>query len=299
MGTKTDVYTIVTEKVIAALEAGTVPWHKPWNSTDAIPKNLVSGKAYRGINPFLLTMASVSQGYESPYWVTFKQAKDRGGTVRKGERSSLVVFWKLLDQVEQYNPETGKTETKRPMVLRYYRVFNVEQTDDVAYPSVETVRNTWDPIEQCESIASGYLQGVGPSISYGGDQACYSPSEDRVSVPDKARFTVAEEYYSTLFHELTHSTGHESRLKRKDLLEFHFFGDANYSREELVAEMGSAMLCGVTGIEQVTVANSASYIASWLRKLRGDKKLVVTAAGQAQKAADMIRGIKYDAGDSE
>lgn len=295
-----DVYTIVTDKVIAALEAGTVPWHRPWTTRESFPMNLVSGKRYRGINPFLLTMTAMSKGYGNPYWLTYKQANERGGTVRKGERSSLVVFWKMLDQVEQYNPETGKVETKRPMLLRYYNVFNVEQTDGVPYPSVETEPDhKWDAIEQCESIASGYLQGVGPSISYGGNQACYSPSEDRVSIPDKGRFAQGEEYYSTLFHELTHSTGNAKRLARKDLLEFHYFGDANYSREELVAEMGAAMLCGVSGIEQVTVGNSASYIEHWVRKLRGDKRLVVTAAGQAQKAADMIRGIKADSQEQE
>ncbi len=182
------------------------------------------------------------------------------------------------------------------MVLRYYNVFNAEQCDELDYPQKERVEYEWDPIAQCDEIAVRYLANGGPSIQYGETgRACYSPSADKVEIPSMARFETAEGYHSTLFHELTHSTGHANRLARKDLLEFHHFGDPNYSREELVAEMGAAMLCGVTGIAQVTVQNSAAYIASWLNKLRGDKRLVVQAAAQAQKAADMIRGITYAA----
>jgi antirestriction protein ArdC len=289
-----DIYEIVTEQVCEALEAGTVPWHKPWNAETGIPRNLTSGKAYRGINPFLLSCEAMASGYEAPWWLTYKQAQERGGHVRRGEHSSLVVFWKRLERKTERDPETGaEILTGAPMVLRYFRVFNVEQCEGVEYPRTETERHDWEPLEQCESIASGYLE-TGPAFRQGGAQACYSPSADEVCIPERETFESATGYYSTLFHELTHSTGHASRLARKDLLEAHYFGDSNYSREELVAEMGAAMLSGVCGIEQLTVPNSAAYVAHWLSALRGDRRLVVTAAAQAQKAADLIRGITYE-----
>ena len=290
-----DVYSIVTEQVIATLEAGTVPWHKPWSAEIGLPRNLTSGKAYRGINPFLLGCEAMARGFESPYWLTYKQASERGGHVRKGESSSLVVFWKRLDPVKvRRNPETGDEEATlgASMVLRYFRVFNVEQCDEIAYPRNEITRHEWDGIAECDSIVTDYLRR-GPLLVEGDSRACYQPSADKVFMPKRDRFENAAGYYSTAFHELTHSTGHASRLARKDLLNFHAFGDASYSREELVAEMGAAMLCGVAGIEQLTVPNSAAYVASWLDKLRGDRRLIVTAAAKAQKAADLIRGVSY------
>jgi antirestriction protein ArdC len=294
-----DVYSIVTEQVVAALEAGTVPWHKPWSAEIGLPRNLSSGKAYRGINPFLLGCEAIARGFESPWWLTYKQADERGGHVRRNETSSLVVFWKRLDPVrirKVRDDETGElvdmATLGAPMVLRYFRVFNVEQCEGVAYPRNESARHEWDAIDECENVVAGYLQR-GPLLVEGGARACYQPSTDEVFMPERDRFENGAGYYSTIFHELTHSTGHAKRLARKDLLEFHAFGDASYSREELVAEMGAAMLSGVVGIEQLTVPNSAAYVASWLDKLRGDRRLVVTAAAQAQKAADLIRGVTY------
>ena len=291
-----DVYSIVTEQVITALETGTVPWHKPWSAEIGLPRNLSSGKTYRGINPFLLGCAQAAHGYESPYWLTYKQASERGGHVRKGETSSLVVFWKRLDPVKVRDDETGElvemASLGASMVLRYYNVFNCEQCEDIEYPGTKVARHDWEPLEECDTIARGYLSR-GPQLEEGGARAAYSPSMDKLFMPERDRFENAAGYYSTLFHELTHSTGHAKRLARKNLLESHGFGDASYSREELVAEMGAAMLCGVVGIEQLTVPNSAAYVASWLDKLRGDRRLVVTAAAQAQKAADLVRGISY------
>jgi antirestriction protein ArdC len=294
-----DVYAIVTEQVIAALEAGTVPWHRPWSAEMGLPRNLQSGRPYRGINPFLLGCAQAAHGFESPYWVTYKQASERGGHVRRGETSSLVVFWKRLDPLKVRKVRDNVTGERvematlgAPMVLRYFRVFNVEQCENVEYPRAEAERHEWDALEQCESIVTDYLR-CGPLLVEGGARACYQPSSDRVCMPERDRFEGAAGYYSTIFHELAHSTGHAKRLARKELLEFHAFGDASYSREELVAEMGAAMLCGVAGIDQLTVPNSAAYVRSWLDKLRGDKRLVVTAAAQAQKAADLIRGVSY------
>ena len=284
-----DVYEIVTEQVIAALEAGTVPWHQPWNAIGGEPKSLSSRKSYRGVNTFLLSTSAMTAGYDSPWWVTYKQASERGGQVRKGEKSTLVVFWKMFKGEDKV---TGKD--KQIPMLRYFRVFNACQCDDLKVPA-EPERREHLPIESCETIANGYLTSDNaPSIQFGGDRACFSPSLDQVRMPIPEAFKTAEGYYSTLFHELTHSTGSAKRLARKDLLEMHYFGDENYSREELVAEMGAAMLSGVAGIDQLTVPKSAAYIESWLRGLKGDKKLVVAAAGQAQRAADLIRGIQFD-----
>ena len=152
----------------------------------------------------------------------------------------------------------------------------------------------FDAIAECETIMDGYLTSRnGPGIAYAGSRACYSPSADRVSLPERSSFESAEAFYSTAFHELTHSTGHASRLARKDLLEFHRFGDASYSHEELVAEMGAAMLSAVAGIHQTTVPQSAAYLANWLQVLRGDSRMIVIAASQAQKATDLIRGISF------
>lgn len=296
--TKSDVYQIVTDKVLEALEQGTVPWHKPWNTETGLPKNLTTGKVYRGINPFLLGMSAAIQGYDSPYWLTYKQASDRGAQVRKGEKSTLVVFWKRLDPIagakKIIDPETSEElmSLGASMVLRYFNVFNSCQVDNLDVPKVEKISNKWEPLDQCENIANRYLDN-GPSLIQGGSRAAYSPSQDQIYMPTRESFESAHGYYSTLFHEMTHSTGHGNRLARKDLLESHSFGDASYSKEELVAEMGSAMLSGVTGIEQQTVSNSAAYVKSWLSVLKGDRRMVVNAAAQAQKAADLIQGIKY------
>jgi antirestriction protein ArdC len=294
-----DVYSIVTEQVIAALETGTVPWHKPWSAETGLPRNLLSGKAYRGINPFLLGCVQAANGFESPYWLTYKQASERGGHVRRGETSSLVVFWKRLDPVKVHkvrDHDTGEmiemATLGASMVLRYYNVFNVEQCEEIEYPRTKVARHHWEPLDECDAVVRDYLRR-GPQLVEGGPRAAYSPSMDKLFMPERDRFENAPGYYSTIFHEMTHSTGHAKRLARKDLLESHGFGDASYSREELVAEMGAAMLCGVVGIEQLTVPNSAAYVASWLDKLRGDKRLILTAAAQAQKASDLIRGISY------
>ena len=280
-------YQIITDKIIAMLEKGTVPWRKPWGQStlDGAPINLVSQKPYRGINVFLLA----SSGYDSPYWLSFNQAKQCGGHVNKGERSSMIVFWNWIDK------ETGKTDSKGQQVvdhipfLRYYNVFNVNQCDlpEGAVPSLPD-KPAIEPIAACETIIHDMPDK--PAISHnGGNRAYYRKTTDSVHMPDRSRFEKQEEYYSTLFHELTHSTGHPSRLNRQTLTGNNRFGGENYSREELVAEMGAAFLCGTAGIETQTLDNSGAYIASWLRALKDDNRLVVVAAAQAQKAADYIQ----------
>lgn len=271
------VYEIITNRVIELLEQGTVPWRRPWGGPDGAPRNLNSGKAYRGVNVFVLSAA----GYESPYWVSFKQARQRGGHVRKGEKGMPCVFWNWLEKEDR---DSGK-EVKIPF-LRYYTVFNVEQCDNVDYPKAVPVSPTFEPIEACEAIVSG--MPARPPIKHGGARACYRPTTDQVCMPEPTLFEPREAYYATLFHELVHSTGHQRRLARKEIMEPIRFGSSPYSREELIAEMGGTYLCGHAGIEGKVIENSAAYIDHWLKTLRGDTRMVVSAGSQAQKAADYI-----------
>jgi len=274
-------YEVITETIIEKLEQGTVSWHQPWSNEAA--KNLISKREYRGINVFLLGVSR----YANPYWLTFRQAKQLDGHVKKGERSTPVVFWKWLER-ERDNPDTGEIETVSTPLLRYYRVFNVEQCEGIPAEKVPTLENARDfrPIEEAERVVQEMPQR--PIIQHEAAQAFYRPSADVVNMPAPKMFTGDEEYYSTLFHELTHATGHESRLKRLDTDKVAAFGGKDYSQEELVAEMGSAFLCGHCGIAERIIDNSAAYIKGWLRRLRNDKSLVVFAAAQAQKAVDFI-----------
>jgi antirestriction protein ArdC/proteasome lid subunit RPN8/RPN11 len=280
---KNDVYQIVTDRIIGLLESGTVPWHRPWRGIDQWAQNLVSRKPYRGINQFLLNATK----YPSPFWLTFRQVHLLGGSVKKGERSFPVVFWKRFK-------EEGNEDARTIPFLRYYAVFNVAQCEGINVPVIPEVEPPpkFARIEKCEWIVSE--MPAKPIISHHGSVACYSPSRDEISIPEPELFESMEAYYTTLFHELTHSTGHLSRLNRKEVAEPIRFGSEPYSREELVAEMGAAFLCGRCEIENKTVNQSASYIQSWLEKLKDDRKLVVHAAVQAQKACDFILDIQRE-----
>jgi antirestriction protein ArdC len=275
------VYEIVTEQVIRQLEQGVAPWRKPWRTES--PVNLISGKPYRGLNVFLLA----TQGYESRYWLTFNQAKKLGGHIRQGEKSSLVTFWHIGE--EKIIRQTDGTERKStPFLLRYYNVFNVCQTEGIAEKlGLGESAPRAPSIEQCEAIVNGMPN---PPKREQDARAWYRPSTDTVGMPARGLFNSPEEYYSTLFHELTHSTGHASRVGREGIEILNTFGSESYSREELIAEMGSAMLCGVAGIAPVTIQNSAAYLKTWIEHLKSDSKLLVSAASAGQKASDYILG---------
>jgi antirestriction protein ArdC len=275
-----NVYDIITERIMTKLEQGVVPWHKPWEQ--GIPRNLATRKPYRGVNVFL----TASAGFASPYWLTLKQTNERGGSIRKGETGTPVIFWKWLE----YAADTEEEDTRRLPLLRYYTVFNLEQCRGIETPA-EPDKLAFQPLTQCERIVANMPQR--PIIQHGEPRAYYRPLADTVNMPKPELFDSPEEYYSTLFHEMTHSTGHEQRLNRSTLTDLCPFGSTNYSKEELVAEMGAAFLCGVCGIENRTVDNSAAYIASWLRVLKHDKQMVILAAAQAQRAADFIQGVVY------
>ena len=235
------VYEIVTQTIIEKLEAGEVPWRKPWITS--APKNLVSGKEYRGVNTFLLS----ASGFPSPYWLTYAQAAKLGGNVKRGEHGQIVVFWNVGQ--EKLNPKNGKIQ--KPFLLRYYRVFNLSQCEHDGEPLAEKlglVDEASKPVpsvESCDAMVSGMPNR--PAIK-ASDRAWYRPSTDEVGIPDKAAFNSSEAFYATLFHELTHSTGHVSRVRREGIEQLNSFGSESYSKEELIAEMGAAMLCGCAGI---------------------------------------------------
>lgn len=275
------VYEVVTARILEELEKGVIPWRRPWKAE--LPVNLVSGKRYRGLNVFLLG----SQGYGSRYWLTFNQAAKLGGHIRKGEHSSLVTFWQIGE--EKVIRQADGTERKsKPFLLRYYNVFNVEQTEGIADQlGLNGASPRVADLAQCEVIVVGMPNAPKYEQS---DRAWYRPSTDTVGMPARPLFDSAEEYYSTLYHELVHSTGHTSRIGREGIEQLNTFVSESYSREELIAEMGAAILCGVTGIAPKTLGNSASYLQSWISRLRGDSRLLISAASAAQKAADYILG---------
>jgi antirestriction protein ArdC len=278
-----DVYQVITDRILGLLSQDIVPWHRPWIAEQDAPKNHVSGHEYRGINPFLL----LCTGYERQEWLTFNQAKRLDARVRKGEHGFPVIFWSVQEKKVK---KDGKDAIHRFAFLKYFTVFNVEQIDGIDLPPKKTFEMTWKPIERCESVVAGMPKA--PPIMHREVRAYYRPATDEVNLPARERFSKREEYYSTAFHELTHATGHTSRLGRPGIMDVAMFGGTDYSKEELVAEMGASFLCAHCGIEQATIDNSAAYIKGWLRKLRDDPKMVVSAAAQAQKAADFILGQK-------
>ena len=284
-------YEKITEQIIAMLEGGTVPWRKPWDASGLSPTSMSTGKNYRGINQMILGIMGMS--YESPYWGTYKQIAGRGGQIRKGEKSTMITLWKPF---ERTNDEGEKVKS---FFMTTYNVFNAGQADweDGKMPTVPEMIDH-DPIAEAEAVAQQYLTD-GPSFNTG-TAAFYVPSQDSVTMPPMGTFDRVEEYYSTLFHELTHSTGHSTRLNRDGVTEGHRFGDADYSKEELIAEMGAAFLCSNVGIDpDATIGNSAAYIKNWLRVLKDDPMMVVQAAGKAQKAADLIAGIVHNASEKD
>ena len=277
-----EVYQIITDQIIESLNQGNIPWQRPWNLTN-LPKNYVSNKAYRGINNFLL----VHSTFDSNYWLTYKQAKNLGGNVKKGEKGTIVVFWATGKRTK--NDDDSDSNYR---ILRFYKIFNLEQCENVReIKNRETVEENTE-IEENLDI-EWFMKSLKhvPTINYGGNRAFYRPSEDLIQIPSLSSFEQSDEYYNTHFHEIAHSTGHSIRLDR--LEKDAFFGNHEYSNEELVAEMSACFLCGMSGIE-TTKDNSVAYIQGWLKKLKSDPKCVVQAAGKAQKAVDYLLDIKHE-----
>lgn len=272
-------YDRITERIVSLLSQGTVPWHKPWHVKTGLPRNLITQKPYRGINVFLL----MAMNYESPNWLTLRQANAMGGQIKPGEKSCPVVFWKPMQVKDK---ESG--EDRKIPFLRLYHVFNVAQCTGLKNipPADNTAFIQTLPAELVANMPKR------PVIKHGMAMASYSPASDVVNMPDRGRFESEDHYHATLFHELVHATGHETRLKRASIMERNGYGSNPYAKEELIAEMGSAFLCGYTGIVDRTINSSAAYLEGWLKQLKEDKTLIVHAAAQAQKAADFILGHK-------
>jgi antirestriction protein ArdC len=302
-----DVYQEVTDRILELLDAGTVPWHNPIRGAGGeVPKNLARMVPYRGVNVFLLAITAMVKGYESPYWITFKQAAERGGQVKKGEKATRVIFWKKLQPKDpRLDPnkrpgELSSDDLKEKFVLRQYAVFNAAaQCDGLDVPALVGLADVpaFVRLEEAERIIREYPDP--PTIEHHGTQASYNRKLDRVRLPVPERFESREDYYATAYHELVHSTGHRDRCDRGLTDDPPPFGSPDYSKEELVAECGAAFLAAAAGIGQQTIVSSASYIDGWRKKLRGDKKLVVQAASQAQRAADHILGVRWDEAASE
>lgn len=276
-----DAYQVFTDRIIAALERGTVPWRTPWRARGH--RNALSGRPYRGINLLVLALTALERRFEDARWLTYRQATLRGGHVRRGEHGAQVVLWKWLEREDEADGEP----TPRYPLLRLFTVFNVAQCDGLEPPPPDGVQ-AFDPLERAEAIVVGYVGG--PAVDFDADRAYYVPSRDEVHVPPLASFRDAHGFYATLFHELAHSTGHPSRLSREGYQTSARFGSETYSREELVAEFAAAFLGHEAGIDPSCVEQSAAYIASWLRALRDDRRLAVVAAALAQRAADHILG---------
>lgn len=281
-------YQEINNKVIAALAQGNIIWRKPWSTNGQFPANLTTLKRYKGWNLFYLSWVMKENDFQSPYFLTFKQSQTLGGHIKKGSKGFPIVKWVKTEAKNPDYSEQADTDSGR---VRYYpvthTVFNVAQTTGIDYPkpSVQDSPHA-NKLLTCEELLQG-MDDIPPILS-GGEEACYIWPLDRIYMPEIGQFQVPEEYYSTLFHEIIHSTGHPTRLNRKELIDSSAYGSLNYSREELTAEFGAAYLCGITGIEQKTIENSAAYIQHWIGQLQSDPALILKATAKAQAAIDFL-----------
>jgi len=278
----------VTETIIKRIESGVMPWHKPWNNGgfDSWQRPLrANGKAYKGINTVILWAAAIEKGYSNPNWLTFKQADQAGGHVRKGEKSIQVVFWK---EVEVEDRETG--EDKKIPFMQCYNVFNAEQCSGLPekYLASGQIAAYSNPDERNEA-ADNFVLSSGARVEHGGNRACYNSGNDRISMPEFKVFESAETYYGTILHELTHWTGHKSRCDRQL---GNRFGSQSYAAEELIAELGASFLCADLALEPVVRDDHAAYIENWLTVLKNDSKAIFTAAAAAEKATTYLHGLQ-------
>lgn len=297
-GGQRDLHAAITDQIVAAIEKGAGDFHMPWHrarGSSSRPVNVITGKRYRGINIIALWLAGEASGYPHPIWGTYRQWQAKGAQVRRGERSSLIIFYKTLDYHRE-DPASGEMEEHRVPMARASHVFNAAQVDGYETPAVEeTLPNAViDPIDAADHV----VRMSGADIREGGDRAFYSPREDFIGMPDRSRFggsptmTPTEAYYATKLHELTHWSGGANRLRR-DL--GARFGENAYAMEELVAELGASYLCADLGVTTELRPDHAAYIQNWLTVLRSDKRAIFTAAARAQEAATYLLQFAPDA----
>ena len=275
---KKNVYEMVTDRIIEQLEKGVIPWQRPWSGTHSGAFNRISNKPYSLMNQILLQ-------HDGEY-ATFKQWTELGGHIKKGEKSEIIVLWKVQPYEEEN--EDGEKVVKQVPILRYYNVFHISQVEGVE-PLEDVKISELEPVEEAEQIKLDYMNRehleIKEMIS---NRAFYSPAQDYIQVPCKEQYQNIEEFYSTLFHEMVHSTGHKTRLDRLETSASAHFGES-YSKEELVAELGSATLINMLGIESTkSFNNSTAYIQSWLRVLKNDSHFIVSASSKAEKAVKYI-----------
>jgi antirestriction protein ArdC len=274
---KPDAYQEITDKIVAALESGTAPWVKPWASCGS-PRNAISGREYSGINTVLLAMTP----FTSSLWLTFKQALDVGANVRKGEHGTRIVLFKPFKVKDVNASGEGESVEKTIPLLRTFTVFNAAQIDNL--PEKYSVQPK-PLIDQFADNAEAERLLAQAKVVHGSNRACFIPSIDEIRMPNKLEFKSIPDYYATALHELTHWTGHKNRLAR----DFSGrFGDSAYAFEELIAELGAAFSCAHCGIDGQL--QHASYIASWIKVLKGDKKAIFTASSAARKATEFLIG---------
>ncbi len=276
--TRQAIYDRVVAGVLDRLRDGVAPWHQPWAGTVA-PCNAVTKRPYSGVNLLALGL----QG-KSPYWMTYKQAQQSGWQVRAGARGVPILFVSRQASAPVHD-ETDEAQRSR-VILRQYHVFNSQDVDGIPPERLAAPVSEWTPLEAAQTLIAN-VRPV-PVIRHGGDRAYFSPSDDTITLPPHASFALADDYAATAFHELTHWTGHITRLNRPTLTQAAKFGDANYSDEELVAEMGAGFLCAMTGVNNQAMDRSAAYLANWLKVLSGSPSLIVKAASQAQRAVDYL-----------
>ena len=280
-----DLFESVTARIIQALERGTPPWVRPWSEDiDSMPVNASGRRPYKGINALLLALEASSHGYPLNRWLTYRQAVELGAQVRRGERGTTVVFWKLrkIGVTADTFPSEHEPDLEERVVplLRAFTVFNVAQIDGVPAALLQMApRHDWSPLERAEDI----LRGSGATIRHGGAQAFYSPTHDDIQLPPRQSFSSAQLYYSTALHELSHWSGHPSRCNRQL---GRRFGEDEYAAEELVAELSAAFLCAHCRMDGEL--RHASYLASWLRVLGNDKRAIFVASARAQQSADFL-----------
>lgn len=293
-----DIYQAITDRILESLEQGNLPWvGQPWDAsrrTSLIPCNAVSGRQYSGINVPLLWDMAYKRKYSQDRWLTFRQAKEAGGTVRKGERSTLACFYKPMkreivdDTGEPVLDEDGNPKERSFAILRGFNLFNIDQCDGLPDEITDPPPASVEGFDSVDAI-DHFISGCGIKVVHSPDreEAGYLIRQDRVLLPAKERFHDADSYYSVALHELTHATGHESRLARPGITDFDHFGSPQYAFEELVAQMGSAFLCGHFGIRNE--ASDAAYIASWIQALKEDKRAIFRATGAARLSSEFLK----------
>jgi antirestriction protein ArdC len=293
---KRDLYQEVTDRMIELLEQGVAPWRCTWSKYGAA-RNYATGHIYTGINAFLMNLTP----HPIPYFMSFKQAKAKGGKIKKGAKANMVLFYKTLFKNEDEGFISGKQalalqgmgeEVQTIPMLKYYNVFNIEDVEGIEIDIPEVELKEHERNESCENIIQN-VQNAPEYVHQDANRAYYTPLSDKLNMPALGQFETAEDYYCTFFHELTHATGHKSRLNREGITKLKPFGSPSYSREELIAEMGASFIAAHVGINYDEITqNSAAYLQGWLSVLKADKKLIFKAAAEAQRAADYILSVK-------